>query len=218
MHRSRLLRPLYFNHSNAPFVRISRAITKMSTPGELPDNGLPEINRVITTHNDERKAIYCSSFGDALPWQELADGARFCLGYATNTTPVKMNEDADLKTYGGYLEEKPGITIPGGTVCRLVDMQPGALSPMHRTVSLDFGVVLEGEVELLLDSGEVKLLKRGDVAVQRGTNHAWRNVTPDGKWARMLYVLQEAEPIVIAGKPLDEDYGGIPGVKPSKKH
>ena len=47
---------------------------------------------------------------------------------------------------------------------------------MHRTVSLDYGVVLEGEVELVLDSGETRLMKRGDVSVQRGTNHAWRNM------------------------------------------
>ncbi len=61
-------------------------------------------------------------------------------------------------------------------------MMPGATSPMHRTVSLDYGVVLEGEVELVLDSGEVRLLKRGHVAVQRGTNHAWRNASKS-EWA-----------------------------------
>ena len=52
---------------------------------------------------------------------------------------------------------------------------------MHRTMSLDYGVVLQGEVELLLDSGEVRLLAAGDVAVQRGTMHAWRNSRIDGK-------------------------------------
>jgi hypothetical protein len=94
---------------------------------------------------------------------------------------------------------------------------------MHRTVSLDYGVVLEGEVELVLDSGEVRLLKRGDVAVQRGTNHAWRNVTPDvigedgvktAQWARMLYVLQPSEEIEIDGRRLGEVVDGI-GVRAS---
>ena len=50
-------------------------------------------------------------------------------------------------------------------------MIPGSTSPMHRTVSLDYGCVIEGEVECVLDSGEVKLLKRGDVCVQRGESH-----------------------------------------------
>lgn len=95
---------------------------------------------------------------------------------------------------------------------------------MHRTVSLDYGVVLEGEVELVLDSGETRLLKRGDVAVQRGTNHAWRNVTPDAvdsvsgervpQWARMLYVLSPCEEVAVGGRKLGEVVDGI-GVRAS---
>ena len=58
---------------------------------------------------------------------------------------------------------------------------------MHRTVSLDYGIVLQGEMELVLDSGETRLMKVGDVAVQRGTMHAWRN-TSSTEWGRMIYV------------------------------
>ena len=103
---------------------------------------------------------------------------------------------------------KTGIVIPGGTVLRYVDMRPGATSPMHRTVSLDYGVVLEGEVELILDSGEKRLMRRGDLSVQRGTIHEWRN-TSETEWARMLYILQEAKPLEIGGRKLGEDYGGL---------
>ena len=85
---------------------------------------------------------------------------------------------------------------------------------MHRTVSLDYGVVIYGEMELVLDSGETRVMKVGDVAVQRGTNHAWRN-TSDTKWARMMYVLQPSLPIEINGKPLDEDLGSMEGVRSS---
>lgn len=89
---------------------------------------------------------------------------------------------------------------------------------MHRTVSLDYGVVLKGEVELILDNGDTRLLKRGDIAVQRGTIHVWKNVTPvievDGKkvgaWARMLYVLLPCEPIRInENAQLGEEVAGI---------
>jgi quercetin dioxygenase-like cupin family protein len=182
---------------------------------ELLDNDLPKINRLITTHDDKGKAVFAADLQDELPFEELPDGARFCLGYATNSVPADLNDEKDVRTYKRYLDNKPGVMIPNGTVCRIVDMLPGATSPMHRTVSLDYGVVLEGEVVLVLDSGEEKLLQRGDIAVQRGTNHAWRN-NSSKDWARMLYVLHEAEPICIEGKELDEDYGGIPGVKPSK--
>ena len=85
---------------------------------------------------------------------------------------------------------------------------------MHRTISLDFGVVLEGEIEVVLDSGETRLLKRGDLAIQRGTMHAWHN-TSTTEWARMLYFLQESHPLEIAGEKLAEDYGTMTGVRKS---
>lgn len=79
---------------------------------------------------------------------------------------------------------------------------------MHRTQSLDYGVVLEGEVYMDLDGGEAetRLLKRGDVAVQRGTMHSWRNAS-DTTWARMLFVLQGSEPVVVGGERLKEHLG-----------
>ena len=51
----------------------------------------------------------------------------------------------------------------------------GAASPMHRTETLDVGIVLEGETWLLLDDGSETLVGPGDAVVQRGTNHAWEN-------------------------------------------
>jgi mannose-6-phosphate isomerase-like protein (cupin superfamily) len=67
----------------------------------------------------------------------------------------------------------------------------GARHPlMHRTETLDYAVVLEGEITMLLDDSEVHL-KAGDVVIQRGTNHAWSNRS--GKPVRMLYVLIDAK-------------------------
>jgi quercetin dioxygenase-like cupin family protein len=57
---------------------------------------------------------------------------------------------------------------------------------MHRTESVDYAVVLEGEITLLLDDTDV-VLRAGDVVIQRGTNHAWSNRS--GKPVRMLYIL-----------------------------
>ena len=57
---------------------------------------------------------------------------------------------------------------------------------MHRTESIDYGIVISGEITLVLDRGET-LLKQGDVVVQRGTNHAWANRS--GKSCRMLFIL-----------------------------
>ena len=189
----------------------------MAASDTLP-NGLPLIKRVITDHDEHGKAVFSSRIPEQLEWQEVGVIAKFSLGYTTSRFPVKLENDIDIADYEHYQQNTPGITIPGGTVLRIVDMAPGAVSPMHRTVSLDYGVVLEGEVELRLDSGEGRLLQRGDVAVQRGTNHEWVN-TSKTTWARMLYVLQESASVMIGGKVLEEDYGGnMPGVPRSGKH
>lgn len=61
---------------------------------------------------------------------------------------------------------------------------------MHRTETIDYGIVIAGEITLLLDKGET-LLKEGDVVIQRGTNHAWANRT--GKPCRMLFILVDGK-------------------------
>ncbi|KAK3360622.1 hypothetical protein B0T25DRAFT_447794 [Lasiosphaeria hispida] len=189
----------------------------MAEPSKYPwkDNDLRPIQRVITDHDGEGKSVFSTVIPEDLPGKIIGAPAPFRLGYCTNKTPLSLANGSDIETYAKYLENPPGIVIPGGTVVRYVDMPPGATSPMHRTVSLDYGVVLEGEMEVVLDSGETRLLKRGDLAVQRGTMHAWRNASKT-EWARMLYFLQEVEPIEVVGTKLAEDYGGLTGVRKSE--
>ena len=59
--------------------------------------------------------------------------------------------------------------------------------PMHRTRSIDYAIVLQGKVILELEDGEHRELADGDVVVQRGTNHAWKNETDS--WTRMYFVM-----------------------------
>ncbi|RYP90176.1 hypothetical protein DL770_003712 [Monosporascus sp. CRB-9-2] len=182
-------------------------------PASDPSKDIRQIRRFITTHTSDGKPTFSDAIPEEAPFKVLPDGAEFALCYATNTFPVKMTGDTDLATYEQHTKNLPGITISTGSVLRVVDMRPGALSPMHRTISLDYGVVLEGEVELILDTGESRLMKRGDISVQRGTNHAWRNTSETG-WARMLYVLQPAEPLVFGARVLDDNTEAtIPGHK-----
>jgi hypothetical protein len=66
--------------------------------------------------------------------------------------------------------------------------KPGRHPLMHRTASVDYGIVLSGEIVMLLDDTEVHL-KTGDVVVQRGTNHAWTNRTD--RICRMAFILTD---------------------------
>ena len=179
----------------------------MAAQQEVLENGMPKNYRYITGHDDNGKAIFAAGVDELQPRQSLGNEATFALNYTTSTYPVSFQNDNDITNYQGYLDKAPGLVIPGGSVLRVVDCPPGSLSPMHRTISLDYGVVLEGEIWLELDSGEKRLMRRGDISVQRGTMHAWRNAS-DKNWARMLYVLLESEPIKIDGCNLGEDYGG----------
>jgi quercetin dioxygenase-like cupin family protein len=93
---------------------------------------------------------------------------------------------------------------PGGSVIRIGELPPGAHSAMHRTHSVDYGIVLDGEIDMEVDDGETVHLKQGDVVVQRGTVHAWINRSD--KPCKMAWILIAAEPIVIDGRELTDGY------------
>lgn len=105
--------------------------------------------------------------------------------------------------------------MSNGSVLRHVDFRPAEPGMMHRTVSLDYGVVLEGEIICVLDSGEERHLKRGDVCIQRGTMHAWKNPS-ETEWCRMMFVLLPCKDIEIEGKKLGEDIHNSVGIPESK--
>ena len=102
--------------------------------------------------------------------------------------------------------DRPVRTPPpaGGVGVRFTEMAPGAESPMHRTETLDVGVVLEGETWLLLDDGSETHVRTGDAVVQRGTNHAWANRSD--RPVRMVFVLIDgrlSEDVRAAAGPLE---------------
>jgi quercetin dioxygenase-like cupin family protein len=179
------------------------------------ESPLPSLNRFITTHDESTgKAVFSSALPEQNPTQ-IVPGAVFRQGYVTKKFPVQLNADEDLNTYQSFLKSPPGLVSNNGTVLRIVDCPPTSTSPMHRTVSLDYGIVLVGEVDLVLDSGEVRTMRPGDMAIQRGTMHAWVN-NHSSEWARIAFVLQPCEPVEVGGKKLDEDYADMEGVKKSE--
>jgi hypothetical protein len=122
---------------------------------------LPKVNRYITTHDSSGKAVFSTAVADESKMEALPDNMAFALSYTTQGFPVDLNGDQDIKVYESFLDKPPGLTVSGGTVLRHVDFPPTNTPVMHRTVSLDFGVVIEGSVYCVLDSGEERLMKRG---------------------------------------------------------
>lgn len=166
--------------------------------------------RYITTHDAEGHSIFTDTVHPTAEYKRISPDLEFFLAYANTTFPVEMDRDCDVAGYERLLAgPQPPISITGGTVLRACNLAPNSVTPMHRTLSLDFGIVIAGTVELVLDSGESRLLKPGDIAVQRGTMHAWR--VPSGDtWSRMVFILQAGKAQEINGQLLEDDYGGIP--------
>ncbi|KAH8594883.1 hypothetical protein B0O99DRAFT_512947 [Bisporella sp. PMI_857] len=183
-------------------------------PGQV--SNLPGLTTYITGHDElTGKAIVQSKRPGK--WTSFEDNLMgFNVIYTTSEFPASLNSNADITRHDEVTTSgKLGLVQPGGTVCRIVDFAPGYDCIMHRTQSLDYGVVLEGSIELVLDSGETELMHRGDVAVQRATMHAWQNPSKTD-WARMLFVLQDCQKLVLGGKVLKEDLGrGVEGLPPS---
>lgn len=84
-------------------------------------------------------------------------------------------------------------TLPNGVVFRILCYAPGTSGRMHRTNSVDYGVVLSGKIILQLEEGTEVSLEAGDVLVQRGTAHNWIN--RDAQPCTIAFVLIDALPI-----------------------
>ena len=162
---------------------------------ELSDSGLPPVQRVVTGHDANGRAVFKSE--DVSPTKIIPSGdAAFLLLWTTQTVPADNNDEVD-----GRLRPQ-GLTIDNGSVIRIVDMLPGEQSPMHRTNSIDYGIIVSGEIELELDDGAKRTVRQGGIVIQRGTNHLWRNTTDQP--CRIVFVLIEAPAYVHNGVPLEE--------------
>ncbi|RDA83523.1 hypothetical protein CP532_4150 [Ophiocordyceps camponoti-leonardi (nom. inval.)] len=178
-------------------------LTSAGYVSSFPAPGLRKTVRHITGHNAEGKGVFLGT--DCGDHHRIIGNEQAIANiiYSTKETPIELNGDVDLK----YAKEnEPGLHIHNGSVCRMIDFGPNVLSPMHRAVSLDYGVVIEGEFRLILDSGEERIMRQGDVSVQRASAHQWHNITGNGTLpGRMMWILLDCKPVLIDGKPLEEE-------------
>jgi len=143
---------------------------------------MPDIPRRVVTGHGERGVSVFASDGPVPMVRTAPDGALFCEIWSTDAMPAPI----------AAAEPDPTLTAvtvppgPNGTKIRINVFPPGAVSPVHRTQSVDYGIVLDGEVVLVLDDSETTL-GPGDVVVQRGTNHRWENRS--ARQARMAFIL-----------------------------
>jgi quercetin dioxygenase-like cupin family protein len=154
----------------------------------------PPIRRIVTGHAGEVAKVLIDA--PATNAKYPAPGAVSTLIWTTDRTPAAISAGTDIEDMGARIL---GTAPPAnGSRFAVIDFPPGNKAHMHRTETIDYVLVLEGEIEMDMDDSTVKM-KAGDVMVQRGTNHAWSNRS--NSRARVAFVLIDAEPLGI-GKPV----------------
>jgi quercetin dioxygenase-like cupin family protein len=155
----------------------------------------PQIRRVVTGHDTEGKAVVVSD-GVMETWRSPRPGSAGCVFWTTDRTP------ADNSTQQDRALADPKTCHPFGSVLRIIEYRPGCAPRVHRTATLDYAIVMAGEIDMELDEGSVHL-KSGDVLIQRGTIHNWVNngTSP----CIIAFVLIGAHPVEIAGRQILAD-------------
>ncbi|OQV01449.1 Cupin domain-containing protein [Cladophialophora immunda] len=179
---------------------------------------LPETRRLVTGHNREGKAVF--EFDDLLtPVNPTPKDARpgTSADRPVGVTLIHRTRNYPVKIQGGREELTMDNVRRGqgekGIVCQIVDIPPtpkGAKPYLHRNESLDYGVVLKGSLQLLLDDGAVETLREGDVYIQKGTYHAWLNESTE--YCRFLTVVIPSEKVKVEATGEFLEVTKIPGL------
>ena len=161
----------------------------------------------ITTHNSSSESIFSTSSTDKRHTQDI-NGTTVETVYTFTAFPPELSSEDDIRQY----DRNPGLSSDSKLAAVVGNFPPGAETPMHHTMTVNIGIVLEGTVELHLDSGEVRTLKKGDSYTQRGTMHKWKNVSDE--WVRIAtFTMPIAEPFEPNGKKIGTDSSWVHTLK-----
>lgn len=173
-------------------------------------NPLPPVRRIVTGHDEEGRSVFLED-GPAPAVKTIPERPDYRLTnlWVTRETPVPVDAP-------DHSVDHQGIQPPSeGTVIRIIDIPPEPEDPeahaemvrsvfasqfpdadksdaagkhpgMHRTTTVDYALVLQGEIYAVMDEEE-RLMRAGDVLIQRGTNHAWSNRS--GEVCRIAFIL-----------------------------
>jgi quercetin dioxygenase-like cupin family protein len=154
-----------------------------------------KLRRIVTGHDANGKAVVMID--------EIIDspkagrpGALVAPIWITEGFPVDNDGDADTS------KRKAATIVPNGTAFRVIEFKPGVQARNHRTSSIDYAIVMSGEIDMEMD-GRLLHLKAGDVLVQRGTIHNWINNGAEP--CVIAFVLIDAKPVTAGGKRLESE-------------
>ncbi|KAF2234822.1 hypothetical protein EV356DRAFT_501045 [Viridothelium virens] len=163
----------------------------------MANDRLPNPNRYIIENDADGNSFFSTALPAPVEVRSEIGGALQRLSYQTEQSPVSLSGNNDLERYKTALQTQSSLVTPGGGAnVWYNDIPPNAeSSPMHRTVTFDIVIVVTGEVELTLSNDETRVIKPGDMVIQRSTLHKWRNPSKT-QWARMVAIVSECQPYV----------------------
>ena len=163
-----------------------------------------EVRRIVTGHDGAGKAVVATDDRLTASTRPGRAGIARCEVWSTDRMPVDNSEAAAAAQRQGFVVRHNYVGSGQGTVVRVVEFAPGSPKFMHRTETLDYAILLSGECDLELDDGVMVHMKQGDIAVQRGTMHAWVNNSTQP--CVFAFVLIDANPAEAGGQSLRTHY------------
>ncbi|KAF5962600.1 hypothetical protein FBULB1_14003 [Fusarium bulbicola] len=156
-------------------------------------SAVSSLRRVVTHHKGQNSAI--------LSDEEL----KLTTGFGSNAVTIWRNDKYPAELVDKDPVGSDPVIYPPGSLIRVVDFPPNSSGHNHRTASLDYGIVFEGELEMFLADGSKTIVRAGDIIVQQATLHQWNNLTD--KPARLIFVLLPSEKTV---KGVNVSETGVP--------
>jgi mannose-6-phosphate isomerase-like protein (cupin superfamily) len=158
------------------------------------------VRRVVTGHDANGKAVVASDERITAVSRRIGKNITGCEIWSTDRMPVDNSEAAGAAQRAGFVKRYNYVGTGQGTTIRITEWAPGHARFTHRTETVDYAILLSGEIDLELENDEVVHLKPGDVVVQRGTTHTWvnRGSVP----AVTAFILIDATPAEVNGELL----------------
>jgi uncharacterized cupin superfamily protein len=162
-----------------------------------------KVRRLVTGYNAAGKAVVKTDEQlTAVP--RIGAGIKGCEIWSTDEMPVDNSAAADAAQRAGLVKHSNFVGNGAGTTFRINEWAPGHARFTHRTETVDYAIVLSGEIDCEFDSGEVVHLKAGDVVIQRGTLHTWINKGPAA--AVTAFILIDAKAVEVNGEEMRTVY------------
>jgi mannose-6-phosphate isomerase-like protein (cupin superfamily) len=159
-----------------------------------------QVRRIVTGHDANGKAVVATDERLTAVSRRIGANVTGCEMWSTDRMPVDNSEEAGAAQRAGFVKRYNYVGTGQGTTFRITEWAPGHARFTHRTETVDYAIVLSGEIDLELENNEVVHLKPGDVVVQRGTTHTWvnRGSVP----AVTAFILIDANPAEVNGQEL----------------